>query len=676
MVLQMKNILTYAYSRKSADTNVTGENGVGLMQAIPALARGALLMTIDANDRIEIGVLPDSQEMGGSEQCTWTKDSEKIKNKSKKQKKRKAHFMACEALLTKHWPKVFPKGRERLKERCNQLINAKNETVLGGRNSSGQLGQKGAKCFFTLVLLGCYDSVSVEKHIRAALPTLYLHYMPITWYLSVNNKAPVAIQCFWWTHNLVEMAKYAIYKPGDPAKIPIFVYVGFDHRGMPKKKTKGGTNDHIQSKGSVYVYCSGRLIETSEDTRTTLGLSSTGSTYQSGVTVIFDERRKTGKLFQPNPSKEHVQELRRSLLLFPGLQKFVMGYWAYWHKSFHHFEKQHAKMRQFIWKAGNKIAEFSNPATWRTRDIRNFNLSRFPPLLTSTGVWKKNLDEKYEHGMDVGKRLHKRPKKPIAKLKTKPARKKRKVWESSSSSSEEETSSESDSIQSSEDDEQLPAGSFNAARSTSNGGAAAAKQILKRKKRASKDIAIARNYEDEIRKLKEENQQLIKKHEEEKNEENRLYTLQFRNLRGKIYDLITQNNSLKLEVKIGKRIEKNIKKKFKRNSEHIADFINEAIEMEDAEDVEEVKTLARRLKEKAEAAERKERNERGLASWESQPSTSTTLSPRREILSPRREILSPMPEILSPVHSGFSDVDEDSFVRAGDGLASSSNSVT
>merc|ERR1711991_813135 len=63
-LLHIKDILTYAYSKKSADTNITGENGVGLMQAIPALARGALILTINSQDTIQIGVLPDSPEMG------------------------------------------------------------------------------------------------------------------------------------------------------------------------------------------------------------------------------------------------------------------------------------------------------------------------------------------------------------------------------------------------------------------------------------------------------------------------------------------------------------------------------------------------------------------------------------------------------------------------------------
>ena len=72
-LLHIKDILTYAYSKKSADTNITGENGVGLMQAIPALARGALILTVNANDTVQIGVLPDSPKMGESEQCTLTR---------------------------------------------------------------------------------------------------------------------------------------------------------------------------------------------------------------------------------------------------------------------------------------------------------------------------------------------------------------------------------------------------------------------------------------------------------------------------------------------------------------------------------------------------------------------------------------------------------------------------
>merc|ERR1711991_303435 len=73
------------------------------MQAIPALARGALILTVNANDTVQIGVLPDSPKMGESEQCTLTRPYG-LNNQTDRVR---ATFQACERLLQQCWPKIF-----------------------------------------------------------------------------------------------------------------------------------------------------------------------------------------------------------------------------------------------------------------------------------------------------------------------------------------------------------------------------------------------------------------------------------------------------------------------------------------------------------------------------------------------------------------------------------------
>ena len=64
----------------------------------------------------------------------------------------------------------------------------------------------------------------------------------------------------------------------------------------------------------MYLYSAGRLIEKKKDPRKLLDVAYTGSTFLSGLTIIIDDRN-TGKerYFQPNPTKENIQELEKKL---------------------------------------------------------------------------------------------------------------------------------------------------------------------------------------------------------------------------------------------------------------------------------------------------------------------------------------------------------------------------
>ena len=444
------------------------------------------------------------------------------------------------------------------------------------------LAMKGNEhCFFKLTLLGCYKSSSINEHIRSRLPTLYLHYMPITWMLSVNGEPPKAISPFRWTHRLVEMGKFIVYQPNDRHKVPIYIFIGFDHRKMAKPK---GEAEHKNSKGNVYVYCSGRLIEKSGDTRVTLGLPASGSNYQAGVTVIIDERRNAGKLLQPNPSKEHVQELHRSLSQFPEIKKFVSCYWNYWlnvWKNSPGVTSAHGKMREMIWKAGVKGAKFSDPAKGKQLDIREYKLSEFPPFKNRNGNWVKRNDTAYVHGSDVGKPLERKQ----AKKKNKKVKKK----QLEAASSEESTSSSSTSSSEEEILEDLIDFPGNANNQNTAKGRKKDTVSKKRKRSSPAQTTLAKRLE----KLEAENKTLKKE-----------FDAKVAQHRKEIYTIIKRENSLKARLQHALQacdqkdtIMRRNKLLVKRKLEHIDDFLTEVIEIEDLEDIDDVRQMAKQLKE-------------------------------------------------------------------------------
>ena len=92
------------------------------------------------------------------------------------------------------------------------------------------------------------------------------------------------------------------------------MYLGFDPLLAPKNV----------STAMMYLYSAGRLIEKKKDPRKLLDVAYTGSTFLSGLTIIIDDRN-TGKerYFQPNPTKENIQELEKKLSKIQDISTFT-----------------------------------------------------------------------------------------------------------------------------------------------------------------------------------------------------------------------------------------------------------------------------------------------------------------------------------------------------------------
>ena len=134
----------------------------------------------------------------------------------------------------------------------------------------------------------------VKEQIKKVLPELYLGNVKIKYYVNDDLIKPCC-----WQERLAEFSKYELEDPQN-----VNVYLGFDPLLAPKNV----------STAMMYLYSAGRLIEKKKDPRKLLDVAYTGSTFLSGLTIIIDDRN-TGKqrYFQPNPTKENIQELEKKL---------------------------------------------------------------------------------------------------------------------------------------------------------------------------------------------------------------------------------------------------------------------------------------------------------------------------------------------------------------------------
>ena len=120
-----------------------------------------------------------------------------------------------------------------------------------------------------------------------------------------------------------KLAEFSKYELGSPKNVN--VYLGFDPLLAPKNV----------STAMMYLYSAGRLIEKKKDPRKLLDVAYTGSTFLSGLTIIIDDRN-TGKerYFQPNPTKENIQELEKKLSKIQDISNVYKMYYNYHHNFF------------------------------------------------------------------------------------------------------------------------------------------------------------------------------------------------------------------------------------------------------------------------------------------------------------------------------------------------------
>ena len=147
------------------------------------------------------------------------------------------------------------------------------------------------------------------QELREAIPRTYLH-IPHSFDFRIGNSSSnrEKIVFHYWTQRMVELSSFTVklndsvlwhdeenHHFGNTYKLRVFV--GFDRFRI---------NDSEAGKaGSLYIYSrqSGRLIKHEPDARFLLGLSTGGSTYCSGLTVLIDDIRGMLPL---NPTKQDI----------------------------------------------------------------------------------------------------------------------------------------------------------------------------------------------------------------------------------------------------------------------------------------------------------------------------------------------------------------------------------
>ena len=146
---------------------------------------------------------------------------------------------------------------------------------------------------------------SILRQLRQELPNHYIHICPTSMDVRVSGER---INFFYWQRRLVELTSFFIVidpshsymdSPDwrDPINgYPLRVFCGFDAVRMGEKGI---------SVGSMLIYSrkSGRLIKHEEDARAVLKLTSGGTHYSQGLTILVDDMNGSLPL---NPTKQDV----------------------------------------------------------------------------------------------------------------------------------------------------------------------------------------------------------------------------------------------------------------------------------------------------------------------------------------------------------------------------------
>ena len=352
-------VLTFAKSTKTGGMeDQSGENGVGLIQAANALGEG-LLVCVYEHGVLSFGYQKDMKCLSGSlPYSVWD------------QLVKKGGVYAASSL--------FPEHQHSLKTCCTikQLLGNRmtlEEALTATLPTANDFAPGKGK--FSVTILHLRKPQAVLVHLRAVLRELYLGYINICWTIHAS---PISVSTHHrskvWTSRLLCMTKYTL--EDGPAK-GVNVYIGFDPGLIEKVDGK-----YLHS-NRMYIYSSGRLVKRINDFRTYCKLSATGSLYQSGMTVIIDERRanQTLRVFQPTPTKEELKNLTTVLSDLHELHAFVRLYYGYWKQRIapRKLEAFHAAIYMGKWALGD-VGSPREPT-----DIALCDLNEFPPRRYKSG---------------------------------------------------------------------------------------------------------------------------------------------------------------------------------------------------------------------------------------------------------------------------------------------------
>lgn len=272
---KLSTVLTVFGSEKRADQ--IGENGVGVKQACAALSDLSLILTKDKGKNFSIGILfKDLQNSHGCLIPSFT--FEKGDNFGEEVKHLSENNAQFEAAMRHYGEDNVNDGVERLLAHLKDMCASEDEreflVVLHRVIQRGHGG--GVK--------------TIMENLAELLPKTYLH-IPENFQVSVDTH-PLKFK--YWEQRLLELHKFTLkidphhsFKIAEDWHYPnhghyVCLYLGFD----PVRA--GIVNDN---KTSLLVYSrqSGRLVRQIEDARGQLGLTSGGTDFAQGLTVILDD---------------------------------------------------------------------------------------------------------------------------------------------------------------------------------------------------------------------------------------------------------------------------------------------------------------------------------------------------------------------------------------------------
>jgi len=271
---ELSTVLTVFGSEKRCDQ--IGENGVGVKQACAALSDLSIIITMNEGNRFSIGFL--FKEFQTSDGClipSFTLKSDNVVEEITQIARENVQFN----MSMKHYGGGdFHSGLERLLAHLEDMSNQEEEraflVVLHRIIHRGHGG--GVK--------------AIIESLVTLLPKTYLH-IPDGFEVIIDSKT----LCFkYWEQRLSEIHKFTLkidpnhsFTMAQDWHYPnhghfVCLYLGFD----PFRACIENDN-----KASLLIYSrkSGRLVKEIEDARGQLGLSSGGTDFAQGLTVILDD---------------------------------------------------------------------------------------------------------------------------------------------------------------------------------------------------------------------------------------------------------------------------------------------------------------------------------------------------------------------------------------------------
>jgi len=262
------------------DTDQIGENGVGVKQACAALSELSFVFTKNRNE-LGLGILAEILQTPTEAPYlpSWNFITEQDGSVHYALTQRINDSEALEECVKAYGDGDLERGLDRLEKhfrRLNTGVWADQDyvflMVMHKIRHTGSDAFKGPKQFLEMV--------------HSELPRNYIH-IPVEFDVQVLGKR---LDFQYWQRRLIELTKFQSRldpenswkdaKDWDwPSKgYSVNIYLGFD----PYRSN---------GKASLYIYSrrSGRLIKSTEDARHILGLSSGGTDYAQGLTIIMDD---------------------------------------------------------------------------------------------------------------------------------------------------------------------------------------------------------------------------------------------------------------------------------------------------------------------------------------------------------------------------------------------------